>query len=133
MAEEKIERFELQRDFFEKALSRLEEVLVLDENDVVRDSIIQRFEFTFEMAWKTMFRYLVDKGEKVAQKAWAVIPVAFEALLISDAGVWDRLREYRNDTSHEYDEGKAIELAAYIRSHGIAAFRQFRDELVKRA
>lgn len=132
MTEDKIERFELQREFFEKALARLEEVLILDENDIVRDSIIQRFEFTFEMAWKTMFRYLVDKGEKVAQKAWAVIPIAFEALLISDAAVWDKLREYRNDSSHEYDEGKAIELAAYVRSHGVAAFRQLRDELSKR-
>ena len=110
-----IERFELQREYFEKALARLGEVLELDESDVVRDSLIQRFEFTFEMAWKTLFRYLTDKGERVAAKAWDVLPLAFECLLIDDPGVWSRMRELRNETSHEYNVQKAIAVAAYIR------------------
>lgn len=132
MGDEKIGRYELQREYFEKALARLKEVLERNEDDIVRDSIIQRFEFTYEMAWKTMFHYLADKGERVAQKGWAVIPVAFEALLIADAEAWDRLREYRNDTSHEYNEGRAIEIAAYVRSHGVAAFEALRAELQRR-
>lgn len=131
-ANEKAERYRLQREYFEKALARLKEVLERNEDDIVRDSLIQRFEFTFEMAWKTMFRYLVAKGEPVAAKAWEVIPAAFEAKLIADADVWSKLREYRNDTSHEYDEGQAIEIAAYVRSHGVGAFDALRAELSRR-
>lgn len=130
---DKAERYRLQSEYFEKALARLKEALERNEDDFMRDSVIQRFEFTFEMAWKTMFRYLLIKGEPVAAKAWEVIPAAFEAKLIADADVWSNLREYRNDTSHEYNEGRAIEIAAYVRSHGVGAFEALRAELNRRA
>lgn len=133
MGQDDIERFELQREYFEKALARLGEVLELDESDVVRDSIIHRFEFTFEMAWKTLFRFLADRGERIAAKAWDVLPVAFESLLIDDAEVWGKIRELRNETSHEYNEQKAIEVAAYVRQHAYPAFLRLRDELARRA
>jgi nucleotidyltransferase substrate binding protein (TIGR01987 family) len=132
MATDDVERFDQQRDYFEKALSRLGEVLAMDEDDVVRDSIIQRFEFTFEMAWKTMFRYLKDKGERVAAKAWDVLPVAFESLLIEDAQTWDKMREYRNETSHEYNQIKALEVASFVRAKAYPAFCALRSELKRR-
>lgn len=132
MSKDDIERFEQQRAYFEKALARLGEVLALDENDVVRDSIIQRFEFTFEMAWKTMFRFLTDKGERVAAKAWDVLPVAFESLLIEDAEVWDQMREYRNETSHEYNQVKALEVAGFVRAKAYPALLALQAELARR-
>lgn len=132
MNAQRIERYELQREFFGKALHRLLEALDLDETSIVRDALIQRFEFTFEMAWKTLFRYLADRGETMAAKAWDVLPVAFESKLIDDAEVWDRMREYRNDLSHEYNEAKAIELSAFIRSHAAAALLALRDKLAAR-
>jgi nucleotidyltransferase substrate binding protein (TIGR01987 family) len=125
-------RFAQQREYFDKALARLGEVLAVSENDIVRDSIIQRFEFTFEMAWKSLFRYLVGQGERVAAKAWDVLPLAFESLLIDDAEVWDRMRELRNQTSHEYDLAKAIEAAAFIREQAYPALLKLRDEWVRR-
>lgn len=127
-----MERFELQRDYFEKALLRLQEVLKENETDFIRDSIVQRFEFTFEMAWKTMFQYLTNKGESLAKNAWTVIPAAFAARLVTDAEVWDKLRAYRNDSSHEYNERRAIEIAAYIRTEGVNAFVALAAELRKR-
>ncbi len=132
MSAQRIERYELQREFFGKALNRLLEALELDETSIVRDALIQRFEFTFEMAWKTLFRYLADRGETMAAKAWDVIPVAFESKLIDDAEVWDRMREYRNDLSHEYNEAKAIELSAFIRSRAVGALVALRDKLAAR-
>ncbi len=132
MSGNRIERFELQREFFGKALDRLIEVLTLDESAVVRDSLIQRFEFTFEMAWKALFRFLADRGETMAAKAWDVIPVAFESKLIADAQLWDKMREYRNDLSHEYNEAKAIELSAFVRSQGVGALLELRAELERR-
>lgn len=44
------ERFAQQRGHFERALAPLAEALAPDETEIVRDAIIQRFEFTFEMA-----------------------------------------------------------------------------------
>ena len=132
MNAQRIERYELQREFFGKALNRLLEALELDETSIVRHALIQRFEFTFEMAWKTLFRYLADRGETMAAKAWDVIPVAFESKLIADAEVWDRMREYRNDLSHEYNEAKDIELSAFIRRHAVGALVALRDQLATR-
>jgi nucleotidyltransferase substrate binding protein (TIGR01987 family) len=126
------ERYALQRQTFEKALARLGEVLARPEDDVVRDALIQRFEFTFEMAWKSLFRFLATKGERVAAKAWDVLPVAFSARLIEDADVWERMREYRNDMSHEYDEAKAVAVAAFVRDSAYPALKALQAELARR-
>ncbi|MDP1646822.1 MAG: HI0074 family nucleotidyltransferase substrate-binding subunit [Rubrivivax sp.] len=116
------ERFEDQREQFERALARLHEVLRENETGIVRDALIQRFEFTFEMTWRCLHRYLATKGERVAQQAWAVLPVAFQSQLIDDADVWDQLRECRNLTSHTYKEALAVQVAAFVRGPGVAAF-----------
>ena len=132
MANERIERLELQFDYFKRALARLKEPMALDETDIVRDSIIQRFEFTFEMAWKAMFRYLADKGEDVDPRAWSVLPVAFEVKLISDADVWEQIRQYRNDASHEYSQNKAVEIVAFVRAKALPAFEAFEAAMAGR-
>lgn len=132
MAKYDAERFDLQRENFEKALGRLHEALMQPEDSFIRDSIVQRFEFTFEMAWKTLYRFLRDKGEGVAAKAWDVLPVAFESRLIADAEVWERLREYRNDTSHEYDEARAALIVAFVRGAGVAALDALQAEMRRR-
>ena len=125
------ERLDLQFEYFQKALRRLKEAMAENETSFVRDSIIQRFELAFEMAWKTMFRFLKDKGANVPAKAYAVLPEAFDAHLISDADLWDSMREYRNDTSHEYNEQKAIEIAGFVRAQAIQAFDALVDVLAK--
>ena len=85
----------------------------------------KRFEITFEMAWKTMYRFCFYEGETHGPKAWDVLPVALESLLIADARLWDQMREYRNDTSHEYDENKAVEIAAFVRQKGLPSWNGF--------
>ena len=133
MKSEDKERFEQQRDYYQRALARLGEVLLVDETEIVRDAIIQRFEFTFEMAWKTLFRYLTGQGERVAEKAWAVLPEAFQSQLIEDAEAWDRMRELRNQTSHEYNQQKAIDVVAFVRQQAYPAMLALRDEMARRA
>ena len=132
MKSEDKERFEQQRNYYERALARLGEVLLVDETEIVRDAIIQRFEFTFEMAWKTLFRFLTGQGERVAEKAWAVLPEAFQSQLIEDAETWDRMRELRNQTSHEYDQQKAIDVVAFVRQQAYPAMVALRDEMARR-
>lgn len=125
----KQERFDEQREQFERALARLHEVLAENETPIVRDALIQRFEFTFEMAWRSLHRFLAWKGESPAQTAWAVLPLAFQSKLIEDAEVWDKLREYRNLTSHTYEESMAVKVAAFVRAEAIGAFDRLAQRL----
>ena len=82
-------------------------------NLFVRDSCIQRFEYTYELSWKFIKRYLMasEPGETKIEE------LSFESLirLASDRGLlkhgWDKWKFYRqarNDTSHTYNEDKAL-------------------------
>ena len=52
------ERFFERQTAVYNAAARLNEVAALPESDIVRDAAIQRFEFTFELVWKTLQLYL---------------------------------------------------------------------------
>lgn len=112
-------RFHLALEQYERALQRLHEVLALSETDVVRDALIQRFEFTFEMAWKAMYRWLRERAIAVDDSAYTVLPVALRHRLISDEAGWAQMRQQRNLTSRTYREALAIEVAAYVRASGV--------------
>jgi len=116
------ERFALACSQFEKALLRLHEALAENETGLVRDALIQRFEFTYELGWKSMFYWLRVQKEKVPEVVRQVIQTAFRAELISDADLWEKIKDYRDETSHTYDEKKAIEVAAFVRAHAVHAF-----------
>lgn len=102
------DRTRLQIDQFEKALGRLRDVLAMNETDIVRDALIRRFEFSFEMAWRSLWRWLNDRGERLPEKAYDALASAFQGKLISDALLWDQIREYRNLARHTYKEETAI-------------------------
>ena len=122
------ERFELALQNFRRALQRLHEVLAVEESDISRDALIQRFEFTYEMAWKSMFHALLDAGERVPEMVRPVIQAAFRAQWIDDPELWERIKDARNETSHTYNEAKAIEVAAFVRRYAVHAF----DALLQR-
>ena len=126
-------RFELAVESFGKALSRLHEVVDMNETDIVRDALIQRFEFTFETAWKAMFRWLRARGADVDDEAFAVLPRAFTNRLILDDDGWTELRKKRNLTAHTYKEELAVEVAAMVRSRGVALFDDLLQTLKARA
>ncbi len=88
----------------------------------MRDALIQRFEFTFEMAWLSLFDYLSAQDAHVPKQAFTVLPLAFQSQLIENAQVWDQVRACRNLTNHIYDEAKAIEVAAFVRATAAQAF-----------
>lgn len=123
------ERFELARSQFVKALARLHEVLAEDETSIIRDALIQRFEFTFELAWKSMFYWLQDQGENVPQMVRPVLQAAFVGQLIADADVWERIKTSRDETSHTYNESNAINTASFVRAHAVEAFDRLSERL----
>lgn len=116
------DRFALAREQFERALVRLHEALNENETEIVRDALIQRFEFTYELGWKCMFRWLRAQGENVKEIGRQVIQAAYRADLITDADLWERIKDYRDETSHTYNKEKAIEVAAFVRAEAVSAF-----------
>ena len=116
------DRFNQALTAFTKARARLHEVLQQDENEFMRDAVIQRFEFTFEAAWKAAYRWLRARGNDVDEEAAAVIPEAFARRLIADEKGWGDMRRFRNKTSHTYDEALAMQVAAFVRQDAVRLF-----------
>jgi len=96
---------------FTKALASLESILTREEDEVVRDATIQRFEYTYELAWKMLKRHLQWSGTDTG--SWDFKEVMREAArvkLIDDAEVWFEYRRARNQTSHTYEKKTAQEV-----------------------
>lgn len=127
------DRFHQALTAFTKARARLHEVLQQDENEFMRDAVIQRFEFTFETAWKAAYRWLRDRGEPVNESAHSVLPRALANGLILDVAGWDELRLRRNQTSHTYDESLALDVSSFVRARAPALFDELLQQLRNRA
>jgi nucleotidyltransferase substrate binding protein (TIGR01987 family) len=68
-----------------------------------KEGVVQRFEYTFELAWKTIKDYLEDSGMVFAIVApRQVLKGAFAAKLIVDGQVWIDMLDHRNLLSHTY-------------------------------
>jgi nucleotidyltransferase substrate binding protein (TIGR01987 family) len=116
------ERFELAREQFARAWVRLQEVTAMDETPIVRDALIQRFEFTYETAWKSLYYWLRSEGEQVPRMVRPVLRAAFTAQLIEDPQLWEEIKDCRDQTSHTYDEARAIRVADFVRRRAVGAF-----------
>ncbi|MBI5293612.1 MAG: nucleotidyltransferase substrate binding protein [Chloroflexi bacterium] len=95
---------------FESALARLGEALAEAETELIRDAAIQRFEFTFELAWKTTMRVEQASGLESGASPRQVIKVAFKADWIDDNELWLTMLNDRNRTSHAYNRIVAEEI-----------------------
>lgn len=98
---------------FDTALNRLKEAIDLykkQENTVLLDGTIQRFEFCVELGWKTLKEYL--EYEKIGEfnSPRATIKECFSIGLIQNAEEWLDMLDDRNLTSHTYDEVIAKEI-----------------------
>jgi len=89
---------------FKKALSRLNEALAAPKSDIVRDSAIQRFEFTIDMAWKLVKTCLEEKYGIVCQAPKECFREAYKQKLLAYDEFWLELIDMRNQTSHTYKE-----------------------------
>jgi len=105
------ERFEQRRQDLGRATRRLSEIASLPFDDVVRDAAIQRFEFTFELVWKTLKLWLDHHGLDAATPR-DVLKKAFASGLIQtpeEAEIWLRMLADRNFAAHVYSERLADE------------------------
>ena len=103
------ERFAERKTELANAVKRLREAVAQPETDLVRDAVIQRFEFTFELVWKSLKLYLERQGLDCGGPRSTLKKAFTEQLIHSpdEADVWLQLLEDRNLTSHAYDEALA--------------------------
>lgn len=113
------------------ALGRLDHALAQPVNEFVRDSAIQRFEFTFELFWKSLKAYAEESGLEAFSPRDS-LRVAFQLGLIQETGEWFRMLEDRNLTSHTYNEATAETIYSHLPTYA-RLIRQTRDELTRRA
>ena len=107
----------------ENAVARLREGLartaVEPADTQLRDGLIQRFEFTYELSHKMLKRHLEQSAANpqaydAADFQYLVRSANEQGLLRSDWPVWRRFRELRGKTSHTYNEAVAKDVAAEI-------------------
>ena len=85
-------------------------------NQLEKEGVIQRFEYTFELAWKTIKDFLEDSGMIFATVTpRQVLKDAFAAKVIADGQIWIDMLDHRNLLSHTYNSAsfeKAVEAVA---------------------
>ena len=113
------------RGDFTAAIGRLEEVLALPKDAIVRDSAIQRFEISFELCWKFLKAYLEAEHNARCTSPRTCFRAAFKNGVIADDPFWIDLIALRNYTVHTYNE----RLADYVYSQLPEATRRFRGVL----
>lgn len=107
-------------DDFGRSLDRLDEALqVPEEQPLAIDGTIQRFEFTFELCWKTLRRFLAGQGVE-ANSPKAVLQQAYRLGWLADEEAWLTLLKDRNLSSHTYRESLALEIYQRVPAHAAA-------------
>lgn len=107
---------------FEEAHRRLKEAInIKEESDIKRDAVIKRFEFTYELLWKTYKRIArLQKLDYFNPKA--CFQFAFKSGLIEDEELFLEIIDARNKTIHVYSEEEAKKIYDFIKEKIITAF-----------
>ena len=109
---------------FGKSYLLLEKAVVKSElNEIEKAGIVQVFEVTFELAWKTLKDYLVQNNVDVRFPR-DVIKESFRYELITDGETWMDMLEKRNLLSHTYDEATVELVLMLIRGKYFSAISQ---------
>ncbi len=125
-----MKRYEERKEDFSRAINRLSEALEEEETDVIVDGVLHRFEFTFELAWKTLKDYLEYIG--VINKTGSpreVLKSAFEHGIIDNGQEWINMMLSRNSLSHLYDEETSREIYNNIKEIYFGLLKQLDKKL----
>ena len=112
------------------ALTRLEGALAQPVNEFVRDAALQRFEFTFELFWKSLKAYAEESGVE-AYSPRDSVRTAFQLGVIQEHSDWFRMLEDRNLTSHTYNEATAETIYSHLPVY-LRLIREAQAELTRR-
>ncbi|MCB0357645.1 MAG: nucleotidyltransferase substrate binding protein, partial [Bdellovibrionales bacterium] len=94
---------------FAKSVKRLEEACLQEKNDFIRDSVIQRFEFCIELAWKTTKKIMGTPTSAPKD----IVREMGQNNYIEHVDKWLLAIDMRNLTSHTYKEELAERVYAF--------------------
>ena len=98
---------------------------ILDE--ILKEGLIQRFEYTHKLAWNVMKDFLAEIGDIQIYGSKDATREAFNTGLIEDGDVWMEMIKSRNKTSHTYNEETADEIFTKIVNDYYTAFLTFQQ------
>ncbi|MBN2089228.1 nucleotidyltransferase substrate binding protein [candidate division KSB1 bacterium] len=114
---------------FEKSFQLLAKTVAIESlSEIERGGLIQFFEVTFELSWKTMKDYLESQGFIVNSPRDA-IKQAFQSELITEGHVWLEALEDRNLTTHTYDEATSLKIERLIKQKYFPVMKAFYHKL----
>ena len=120
---------------FKNAIGRLAEVIDLSRqrklNQFECDSLIKRFEFSFEMAWKLMMSYEKENGIAELHGSKDVVRQAYSMSIIENGEAWLEMIDDRNKTSHLYDEEMAADVMDEIINTYYPLFMELQNKMVE--
>jgi nucleotidyltransferase substrate binding protein (TIGR01987 family) len=117
-------------DDFGGALDRLEASLLRSElDDLLRAGCIQYFEFTFELAWKTVKAFAEDAGLGDVGSPRSALRQAFKQGWIADEEGWLAMLEARNRMAHTYEASQALAIYGQLGEFSLH-LRQLHSALV---
>jgi nucleotidyltransferase substrate binding protein (TIGR01987 family) len=125
------ERFAERKTDVQNAAQRLCEAVAQPESDLLRDAVIQRFEFTFELVWKSLKLYLERQGLDCGRPRPTLKKAFAEGLIGTpdEADLWLRMLEDRNLTSHAYDEALATRIYQHVVQDYAALLQQMAGKI----
>src|SRR5438874_1933768 len=98
--------------------------------DIIQKAgMIQFFEMSFELAWKTVKDYLEEQGYADVKYPRTALKKGFETGLIKDGHEWLKLLEDRNITAHAYDEATVTQIERAIREKYYPLLKDLYDSL----
>ena len=113
--------------------SAFEEHSLQQLSDLEQEGIIQRFEYSYELAWKTMKDYLEENGVIIRPVTpRSVIKEAFATGMIDNGQVWIDMMLHRNLLAHTYDFSKFKEVLEAIESRYLNVFSELHDWFTSR-
>jgi nucleotidyltransferase substrate binding protein (TIGR01987 family) len=103
-------------------------------NQLEKEGVVQRFEYCFELAWKTLKDYLEESGLVFpAVTPRQVLKDAFAAKTLADGQVWIDMLDHRNLLSHTYNLASFEEAVEAIHKRYLAAIDQLHEFLQREA
>lgn len=108
------EEIELSYQKLTDAFNRLREGVEIADDELSKDGVIQRFEFTFELLWKTLRLFLADQGI-ITNSPKEALKAAFRFGLFTDQDTFLKMLEDRNISSHNYNQEKSEQIFERIK------------------
>lgn len=122
------QRFTERADAFTRAAMLLTEACEQPFTPFIRDSVIQRFEFCWELAWKILKLRLEMVGIEVLTPR-DVFQESLNKGLIRDGNAWSEAQKMRNLTSHTYDEKLADTVYSFLVNQGQLLFKELAQDV----